>query len=287
VTDRDVTVSKARLATLAFGLLAVAALPGPGAVQPEGKIVRLDVNSVTRKHAAAWLKARLPAAAKGSRQSFTGTFSIGSAPIPVKQPITVMVQPVEGGVEAVFLLELDLDRVTDGVVSNLGGEALAFSLAGTVAGESGSRAPVAARGSLRIGGPEIHAPSGEAAAFVRFGGARLSGLSLTETKGEATLVVFNPLGSPLGIEEIRYALSVNGRTVAEGSRSKVRLHPGRDNELALPVVARNSDLLSAAGDAAVSGGTVSGRLTGSVTVKTGTSRRVVAVDLPGTVNLIR
>jgi LEA14-like dessication related protein len=256
-------------------------------VAAEGRIERLEVNSVTRSHVAAWLKARLPAVARGSRQTFSGTVSVGAAPVPVAVPVTVMVQPSGGGFDAVFLLELDLARVTDGLVSSLGGEALSFSLSGALDGEGGSRAAVKAQGSLHVGSPEIRASSGEVAAFVRFGGARLSGLSLKETTGEATLVVFNPLGAPLGIEEIRYALTVDGRTVAEGVRSKVRLHPGRENELTLPIASRNSDLLAAAGDVAVGGGTVNGRLTGRVTVKTGTSHRVIPVDLPGTVHLLR
>ena len=268
-------------------LLAAPAPPALGAAGAEGRIEKLDVTSVTRERVAAWLKARLPAAAKGSRQSFEGTVSVGGAAVPVASPVTVMVQPAEGGFDAVFLLELDLRRVTGELVSGLGGEALPVSLAGTLSGEAGSRASVRAQGSLRVGTPEIHAPPGEAAAFVRFGGARLAGLSLKETRGEATLVVFNPLGAPLGIEEIRYALTVGGRTVAEGVRTKVRLHPGRENELALPVTAKNADLLAAAGDAAVGGGTVSGRLTGRVTVKTGNSHRVIPVDLPGTVHLLR
>jgi LEA14-like dessication related protein len=286
-----VTGSPTRLAALALALvlLTASAQPGSGAVAEgkDGRIEKLDINSVTRRHVAAWLKARLPAAAKGSRQSFGGTFSIGSASVPVTTPIKVMVQPAAGGFDAVFLLELDLGRVTDVLVSHLGGEALSFSLSGTLTGDAGSRAAVRALGSLRAGSPDIRASSGEAATFVRFAGARLSGVSLEETRGEATLVVFNPLGSPLSIEEIRYVLSVDGRKVAEGARSKVRLHPGRENELALPVVAKNTDLLAAAGDAAIHGGTVNGRLTGNVTVKTGTSRWVIPVDLPGTVSLLR
>lgn len=253
----------------------------------DGRIEKLDINSVTRKHVAGWLKTHLPAAAKGSRQSFGGAFSVGGAPVPVTAPVTVMVQPVAGGFDAVFLLDLDLGRVTNVHFSRLGGEALSFSLSGTLTGDAGSRASVSARGSLRAGPPDIRTSYGEATTFVRFAGARLSGLSLKETRGEANLVVFNPLGSALDIEEIRYALSVDGRKVAEGVRSKVRLHPGRENELALPIVARNSDLLAAAGDAAVLGGTVNGRLTGNVTVKTGTSHWVIPVDLPGTVSLFR
>lgn len=253
----------------------------------EGKIEKLDINSVTRKHVAAWLKTHLPAAAKGSRQSFVGTFFLGGAPVPVSTPVTVMVQPVAGGFDAVFLLGLDLGRVTSDHFSRVGGEALAFSLSGTLTGDAGSRAKISARGRLRAGPPDIRASYGEATTFVRFGGARLTGLSLTETRGEATLVAFNPLGSPLDIEEIRYALSIDGRMIAEGVRRKVRLHPGRENELVLPIAARNSDLLAAAGDAAVHGGTVNGRLEGNVTVKTGTSQRVIPIDLPGTVSLFR
>ena len=273
-------------ALLALFLIAPA-VPARGALPAEGRIEKLDVTSVTRDRAAAWLKVHLPAAAKGSRQSFAGTVSVGGAEIPVSSPVTVMVQPSGDGHDAVFLLELDLKRVGDALVARLGGEALAFALSGTLSGEAGSRAAVRAQGSLRPGTAEIRASSGETAAFVRFGGARLAGLSLKETKGEATLKIFNPLGVPIGIEEIRYALTVNCRTVAEGVRTKVRLHPGRENELILPVVAKNSELLAAAGDAAVSGGTVNGRLTGNVTVKTGTGHRVIPVDLPGTVHLLR
>jgi LEA14-like dessication related protein len=284
-----VTASTARIAL--FTLLVSLAIvpPGRAAAAPtaEGRIESLDVKSVSRERAAAWLKVRLPAAAKGSRQSFAGTLSVGGAAVPVSSPVTVMVQPSGDAFEAVFLLDLELKGVGDALVAGLGGDALAFSLGGALSGEGASRAAVKAQGSLHPGTPEIRASAGEAAAFVRFGGARLAGLSLKETKGEATLKVFNPLGVPVGIEEIRYALSIDGRTVAEGVRTKIRLHPGRENELILPVTARNSDLLAAAGDAAVSGGTVSGKLTGGVTVKTGTGQRRFPVDLPGTVHLLR
>ena len=280
------TGSPTRLALLGLAVFAIPAPPAPGTVPAGGRIERLEVNSVTRQHVAAWLKGHLPAAARGSRQTFEGTVSAGSAAIPVAVPVIVMVQPVGGGFDAVFLLELDLGKVTDRLVANLGGDSLPVSLTGTLTGEGGSRAAVQASGSLRVGSPDLHASSGETATFVRFAGARFAGLTLKETKGEATLMVFNPLGSPLDLEEIRYELFVNRRKVAEGVRTKVRIHQGRENELLLPVVANNADLLSAAGDAAVHGGTASGWLTGKVTVKTGTSRRVIPIDLAGGVSLL-
>jgi hypothetical protein len=281
-------------ARIAVGLALLAGIVDAGRVvgiplaAPEaGAIERLEVNSVTRDHAAAWLRVRLPAAAKGSRQSFEGRLSLSGEAVPVKMPVTVMVQPASAGVEAVFLLELDLARATDSLVGKSGSETLDLSLEGTLVGDGASRSAVRARGSLRVGTDAVRAPKAEAASFVRFAGARFSGLTLSETKGEATLVLFNPLGVPLDILEIHATLFVGGRRLADAARQKVRLHPRRENTLVLPVVAGNVDLAAAAGDAAAGGGVVNGRLVGQVTLKTGSGSRVIPVDVPGTVRLLR
>jgi hypothetical protein len=123
--------------------------------------------------------------------------------------------------------------------------------------------------------------------MIRFTGARLAGLSLSDTRGEATLELFNPLADAVAVEEIRYVLHVDGRPVAQGGRDKVLLHPRRANALVLPIEGKNSDLLAAAGHAAAQGGTVQGRLTGHVTVRAGKGRKVISIDLPGNVSLLK
>ncbi len=269
-------------------LLASTSLSGRDSTGPEdGRVEKLEVNSIARDRAAGWLRVHLPKTAIGSRQSYRGDVTLSGVPLPVSLPATVMVQPPARGFDAVFLLDLELARVTEPLLSRGGVDGLELSLDGMLTGDRASRCPVHARGLLRIGTSDIVARASDASSFVRFGGARFAGLSLKETRGEATVLLFNPLSVPVGIVEIRYALFVKDRKVAEGVRSRIQLHPRRENAVALPVIARNTDLLATVGGAAMNGGSVSGRLTGSVTLKVGAGRRVFAIDLPGTVDLLR
>ena len=273
-----------RLALLLTTVLVLAALPARAAV--EGRIAKLEINAVTRQRAAGFLSVRLPTAARGSKQSFTGEVTLGGVPIPFPKTMVVMVQPAAAGVDAVFLVELELARVGDPLLSQVGAGGLELRLSGALSGDEGSREPVRARGTLHLGSPEVVAPASFVPTFVRYGGARIAGISLTETEGEATVQIFNPLGGAIVIEEIRYQILVEDRKLADGVVQKVRLHPTRDNRIALPIHTRNADLLAAAGEIGLAG-TTSGRLVATVALKVGGGRHVVPIDVAGNVNLLR
>jgi len=148
--------------------------------------------------------------------------------------------------------------------------------------------PVCAAGVLRIGSGEIRlsAPLGQDLA--RFGGARFRGLSLVEARGEATIVLYNPLSSPLDVKDLVYQIRAGDRRVAAGERRGLRIHPGRENSVELPVTAANADLIAVLAGAVASGGRVEGRLVATISVKVGRDQTMtVPLNLPGTIQVNR
>lgn len=252
-----------------------------------GTIERLEVTALTRTHAAFWARADLAEAALGSKQTFTGEATVANVPIPFAAPATVFVQPKGARHEAVFFLDLDLDRTPVSLAERIGTHALDLTLKGTLSGEKGSRARVCAVGVLRYGTKDISAPASNLPLFARFGGASLKGLSLAETSGAGTIVLYNPFGFDLSVKEVTYTLTASGRKLFTGARKGIRIHAGRENPVELPVTAKNADLLAAAGRALRSGGTLEGRLAGSVTVKAGRDAITIPFDLPGRIEVTR
>jgi hypothetical protein len=81
---------------------------------------------------------------------------------------------------------------------------------------------------------------------------------------------------------------VGDRRIAEGERHGLRLHPGRENAVELPISASGADLLSALGSAVAGGGRVAGRLVARVSVRVGRDQILtVPLDLPGSVEVMR
>ncbi len=137
---------------------------------------------------------------------------------------------------------------------------------------------VDAAGALRPGTSDLVAGRDLAETFVRFAGARLSGIGLAESKGEARIAVFNPFRFDVALRSIRYELSSGGREVARGSRQGVLVRPGRENEIVLPLTVGNAAAIAAAGKAVASGGKLSGRLTGQLVLKLGTGDVKIPLD---------
>ncbi len=268
-------------------LLLAASAAVAAAVTAVGTVEKLQLTSLTRDRAAFFLRTVLPQAAKGSRQTFEGTIAVANVPLPVKKPVVVAVQPAGRSYEAVFLLELDLASIPEGLVTKMGAHAVDPTINGQLLGEGGSKAPVCAAGLLRFGTPQFVAPASNVATFVRLGGVRLSGVGLAESEGEARALVYNPLGFPLGVRSLRYSLWIGDRRVVTGELKGIRLHPGKENDVRLPLRALNGDLIAAAGSAVVSGGTVDGLLLGEVNVKAGNDELTLPVKLSGTVHLVR
>ena len=260
----------------------------PAAAAPrKGTIRSVEVTSLTRQKAFLFVRTSLPSAARGSRQKFRGQATAWGVPVPLKPAVDVAVQPSAGGWDAVFLAELDLEALPSDLLRKGSPAAVPVTLKGALSGEGGTGATVDAVGALRPGTPDLVAGRELAEPFARFAGARISGLGLAETKGEARIAVFNPLRFDVALRGIRYELSSGGRVVARGSRQGLLVRPGRENEIALPLAVSNSAALSAAAKAVAAGGRLSGRLSGEIVVKLGSGDVKIPLAGAGTIEVLR
>ena len=255
-----------------------------------GTVDALEITTLTRTRVTAFLRTVLPEAPAGAKSLFEGKIELANTLLPVAQPVTTLVQRGAGGNEAVLLVDLDLSRIPAELVSRLHSAALDFTFEGNLRSSSPSSSPmpVCAAGVLKIGTNEIRAGGPVGQDFARFGGARLGGVSLTETQGEATVVLYNPFTFPLDVRDLVYEIRAGDRKVASGERHGIRIHPGRENSIDLPVTAANADLAVALAGAVASGGRAEGRLVATITVKVGKDQvMTVPLNLPGTIQVGR
>jgi LEA14-like dessication related protein len=255
---------------------------------PCGTVDALEITSLTRTKLTAFLRTTLPLAADGGKQTFAGEIAVANTALPLGPSLTAMVQPGTGGNSVVFLVDLDLAKIPQALLSRVHPVALDVTLHGSLAGQDGKKAPVCGAGVLKIGTPELRASGPMGAALAGFSGARFTGMTLAEVHGAATATFFNPLSFPLDVKNLVYAIWVGDRKVAEGERHGLRLHPGRENAVELPISASSADLLSALGSAVAGGGRVAGRLVARVSVRVGRDQILtVPLDLPGSVEVMR
>jgi len=272
-------------------------LLGGGATRAEekrlncGSVEALEFTSLTRTKVTAFLRTKLQDAPAGAKNSFEGKIEVANTPIPVRMPVTAMVQRAEGGPDVVLLIDLDLASVPEALLGNLHAAALDVTFEGNLRPSLSSVAPpmpVCAAGVLKVGTSEIRATGPLGQDFARFGGARFREMTLAETQGEATVVVYNPLSFPLDVKDLVYELRVGGRAIATGERHGLRFHAGRETSVDLPVAAGNADLVAVLAGALSSGGRVEGRLVGKISVKVGKDQvMIVPLDLPGTIQVTR
>jgi LEA14-like dessication related protein len=263
---------------------------GPASAQTRltcGTVGMLEVTTLTRTKVTAFLRTKLPDAPQGAKTSFEGKIEVANTVLPVRMPVTSLVQHGSEGHEAVLLLDLDLARIPAELLARLHSAALDFTFEGNLRSSSDSTPmPVCAAGVLKTGTTEIRASGPLGRDLARFAGARFGGISLSETQGEATVVLFNPLSFPLDVKDLVYEIRAGGRKVASGERHGLRLHPGRENPVELPLSAANTDLAAALAGAVASGGRVEGRLLATITVKVGKDQLMtVPLDLPGTIQV--
>ncbi len=258
-----------------------------------GTVETLELTSLTRTKATAFLRTKLPVAPAGAKESFEGKIEVANTRIPVAMPVTVMVQrTAEGaggaaGAEAVFLTDLDLSKIPAELLGRLHPAALDVTFEGNLRGPSGAM-PVCAAGVLKIGSKEIRAAGPVGQDYAKFGGVKLRGMSLAETEGTASVVLYNPLSFALDVKGLVWEVQAGGRRVASGEAHALRLHPGRENSIDLPVSASNAELAAVFAGALASGGRVDGRLLATLTVKVGKDQQMtVPLDLPGTIQVIR
>jgi LEA14-like dessication related protein len=260
---------------------------GDNAPENVGSVESLEVTALTRDRVSAWARTRLPFVAVGVKQTFEGEVAIANVPLPVRRPVVVEVRERPGRSDAVFFLDLDLEKTPKDLLKLANSHAMDLTLKGVLKGENGSRAPVYAIGLLRYGTADIRLQNTFVNSFARFSGARFTGMSLAETSGEATAVLFNPFGFPLDVKDITYTLWVGDRKLGTGEKSALRVQARRENEVALPLTAGNAELFAVAGQALATGGRVEGRLVASVTIRIGGSDLKIPVDLPGAIEVAR
>jgi len=275
-----------RLASLALSVLVLVSLPAAAAPQ-KGTIRAVEVTSLTRQRAFLFVRTTLPDAARGARQTFRGEATAWGVPVLLEVPVQVAVQPSGPEWDAVFLVDLDLAALPGALLQRGSPTAIPVTLKGTLSGEAGTAVTVDAAGTLRPGTPDLVAGRELAETFVRFAGARLSGIGLSETKGEARIAVFNPLRFDVALRGIRYELSSGGREVARGSRQGLLVRPGRENEIVLPLTVSNAAAIAAAGSAVASGGKLSGHLTGQLVLKLGTGDVKIPLAGSGTIEVMK
>ena len=255
---------------------------------PCGTVDALEITSLTRTKLTAFLRASLPAAAEGGRQTFAGEVAVANTPLPLGSSLTAMVQPGPGGRSVVFLVDLDLAKIPQALVARVHPVALDVTVKGALAGAGEAKVPVCAVGVLKIGSSDVRSSAPMGAALAGFQGARFTGMTLTEVQGKATATFFNPLSFPLDLTDVTYSVWVGDRRIAEGERHGLRLHPGRENAVELPIRASSADLLSAVGIAVAGGGRVEGRLVARVSVRVGRDQVLtVPLDLPGSIEVMR
>ena len=274
-----------------FTLLLALFLPLPSRADermPCGTVDALEITSLTRTKLTAFLRASLPEAGEGGRQTFAGEIAVANTPLPLGPSLTAMVQPGPGGNSVVFLVDLDLAKIPQDLLARVHPVALDVTVKGTLAGPGGAKSPVCSAGVLKIGTPDLRASAPMGGALAGFSGARFTGMTLTEIQGTATATFFNPLSFPLDVKDLVYAVFVGDRKIAEGERHGLRLHPGRENAVELPISASSADLLGVLGGAMTGSGRVAGRLVAHVSVRVGRDQILtVPLDLPGSVEVMR
>jgi hypothetical protein len=253
-----------------------------------GTVDALEVTSLTRTKLTAFLRTSLPGTAEGGRQKFTGGISVANTPLPTATSLTAMAQQGSSGSTVVLLVDLDLAKIPQALLSRLHPLALDVMVDGSLTGTNGTSVPVCAVGVLKVGTADVRSSAPVGASLAGFSGARFTGMSLTEVEGQATATLFNPLSFPLDVKDLVYAVWAGDRKLAEGERHGLRLHAGRENAIELPISAPSADILAVLGGAMASGGRVAGRLVARVSLRVGKDQVLtVPLDLPGLVQVMR
>ncbi len=117
--------------------------------------------------------------------------------------------------------------------------------------------------------------------FLTLDDVSLTELSLLSSEAQARVSVRNPFSFPLKIASSEYTLLANGREVGSGQTQGMILHPAQKNVLALPIEVDHGELVSAAGQALMSGGEVAVKLRGRLVIRLKGGDVVVPLGLTG------
>ena len=117
--------------------------------------------------------------------------------------------------------------------------------------------------------------------FGALDGVSLTDVSLLSSEAQARVSVLNPFAFPLKIASTEYVLYAEGHEVGNGQTQGMILHPGQKNVLALPIDVDHGALLSAAGGAVLSGGSVAVKLDGRLVLRLKGGDVAVPISLSG------
>jgi hypothetical protein len=187
----------------------------------------------------------------------------------------------------VLVVDLDLAKIPQALLSRLQPPALDVTVNGALSGAGRASVRVCAARTLRIGTQDVRAAAPVGETLAGFSGPRLTGVSLTEVEGQATATLFNPLSFPLDVESLAYTVWAADRKLAEGERRDLRLHAGRENAIDLPIRASTAELLTALGGGVAGDGRIAGRLLAQISIRVGKGRVLtVPLDLPGSMQVV-
>lgn len=123
--------------------------------------------------------------------------------------------------------------------------------------------------------------------FARATDVQVGTISLRDSTVNADINVQSPLGFDLRVQKISCLLEIHGAVVAMGSKeSFVLASAGRPTALRVPVTIDHKALLSATGNVIMQMGKVSGKLSGSVRVRTPSGEVDFPMEFPVQLKLI-
>ncbi|HEX9304112.1 MAG TPA: LEA type 2 family protein [Thermoanaerobaculia bacterium] len=158
-----------------------------------------------------------------------------------------------------------------------------YRLSGQIAGG----APIEWSGTARWDDVGVEGERETARRFLRLETVEVTEMSLFESQARAVVAVRNPFAFPLTIASTRYRLTSNGRVVGTGRTRGMLLRPRQESSLLLPIDVDHGELLGAAGEGILSGGSLSARLSGTLVVRLPRGDVSIPLDLSGRLSLSR
>ena len=162
-------------------------------------------------------------------------------------------------------------------------ETFDYRLSGRIAGGG----PIEWTGSARWDDVGVEGERETARRFLRLQTVEVTDVSLFESRARAVVSVRNPFAFPLTIASTRYRLTASGRVIGTGRTRGMLLRPRQESSLLLPVDVDHGELLGAAGEGVLSGGALSARLSGTLSVRLPRGDVSVPIDLSGRLSLSR
>ena len=238
--------------------------------------VEIDI----RPGPAETFSATLVGPAQGSRAgAFSGRVSVNGSAAEI--PISARAESV--GDRLRLPVTLHYTDVPQDWANRFRPETFDYRLSGRVAGAG----PIEWTGSARWDDVGVEGERETARRFLRLQTVEVTDVSLFESRARAVVAVRNPFAFPLTIASTRYRLTAGGRVIGTGRTRGMLLRPRQESSLLLPVDVDHGELLGAAGEGILSGGGLSARLSGTLSVRLPRGDVSVPIDLSGRLSLSR